>query len=68
MTDQTDPPDAYDMELHYAWVNSAMVKAYDFAEAYCNLQCDNTNDNLHEMNTARRALREFLMARPASMS
>lgn len=57
----------YDEELHKAWVDAAMVKAYDFAEAYCNHQCDGENDRLNEMNTARRALREHLIAQPASM-
>lgn len=57
----------YDEELHVAWVDAAMVKAYDFAEAYCDHLCDD-EDRLHELNTARRALREHLMNRPASMS
>ena len=57
----------YDEELHKAWVDAAMVKAYDFAEAYCNHQCDGENDRLHEMNTARRVLREHLIGQPASM-
>lgn len=43
------------------WVDVAMVKAYDFAEAYCSHQCDGDNDMLHELNTARRALREHLI-------
>lgn len=57
----------YDTDLHVAWVDAAMVKAYDFAEAYCNHLCDD-EDRLHELNTARRALREHLMNQPASMS
>lgn len=57
----------YDGELHKAWVDAAMVKAHDFAEAYCNHQCDGENDRLHEMNTARRDLREHLIGQPASM-
>lgn len=57
----------YDAELHVAWVDTAMVMAYDFAEAYCNHQCDDQQDRLHELNTARRALREHLMNQPASM-
>ena len=57
----------YDEELHSAWVDEAMVLAYDFAEAHCNLQCVNDGDNLHAVNTARRALRAHLRGRPASM-
>lgn len=57
----------YDTDLHVAWVDAAMVKAYDFAEAYCDHLCDD-EDRLHELNTARRALREHLMNQPASMS
>ena len=57
----------YDEELHSAWVDAAMVLAYDFAEAYCNLQCVNDSDSLHAVNTARRALRAHLRGRPASM-
>lgn len=48
-------------ETQTAWVDAAMVKAHDFAEAYCNHQCDGDNDRLHEMNTARRALREHML-------
>ena len=51
-----------DNELRAAWVDAAMVKANDFAEAYCNHQCDGDNDRLHEMNTAQRSLREHLIA------
>ena len=58
----------YDEALHISWVDTAMVMAYDFAEAYCNHQCDDQQDRLHELNTARRALREHLMNQPASMS
>lgn len=58
----------YDEALHISWVDTAMLKAYDFAEAYCNHQCDDQRDRLHELNTARRALREHLMNQPASMS
>lgn len=57
----------YDESLHLAWVDAAMVLAYDFAEAYCNLQCVNDSDNLHALNTARRALRTHLHNKPASM-
>ena len=57
----------YDEELHKAWVDAAMVKAYDFAEAYCNHQCDGEDDRLNEMNTARRALRDHLTGQPLSM-
>jgi hypothetical protein len=57
----------YDEALHISWVNTAMVMAYDFAEAYCNLQCVNDSDNLHALNTARRALKAHLQGRPASM-
>lgn len=57
----------YDEELYKAWVDAAMVKAYDFAEAYCNHQCDGENDRLNEMNMARRSLREHLIAQPAGM-
>lgn len=57
----------YDEALHILWVDTAMVMAYDFAEAYCNHQCDDQQDRLHELNTARRALREHLMNQPASM-
>ncbi len=58
----------YDEALHISWVDTAMVMAYDFAEAYCNHQCDDQQDRLHELNTARRALREHLMNQPDSMS
>lgn len=58
----------YDEALHISWVDTAMVMAYDFAEAYCNHQCDDQQDQLHELNTARRALREHLINQPASMS
>ena len=58
----------YDEALHISWLDTAMVMAYDFAEAYCNHQCDDQQDRLHELNTARRALREHLMNQPASMS
>ena len=47
-------------DLLAEWTDAAMVKAYDFAEAYCNHQCDGDNDMLHELNTTRRALREHL--------
>jgi hypothetical protein len=57
----------YDHDLHIAWVDAAMALAYDFAEAYCNVQCVNDSDNLHVLNTARRALRAHLQGRPASM-
>lgn len=57
----------YDESLHLAWVDAAMVLAYDFAEAHCNLQCVNDSDNLHALNTARRALRAHLHGKPASM-
>jgi len=58
----------YDEALHISWVDTAMVMAYDFAEAYCNHQCDDQQDRLHELNTARRVLREHLINQPASMS
>jgi len=60
-------PMDYDEELHSAWFDAAMVLAYDFAEAHCNLQCVNDSDNLHALNTARRALKAHLQGRPASM-
>ena len=58
--------DEIDVKLHLAWCDEAMRKAYDFAEAYADHQMDADNDHLHAMNRARRALRAFLMNKPAS--
>lgn len=57
----------YDHDLHTAWCNVAMGLATDYAEAYCNHQCDDTKDNFVELGRTRRELKRHLFAQPASM-
>ena len=56
-----------DHDLHTAWCDVAMDLVNDYAEAYCNHQCDDTQDNLHELGRTRRELRRHLWGQPASM-
>lgn len=56
-----------DHDLHIAWCNVAMGLATDYAEAYCTHQCDDSQDNLHELGRARRELKRHLFNQPASM-
>lgn len=58
----------YDHDLHTAWCNVAMGLATDYAEAYCNHQCDDTKDNLAELGRTRRELKQHLFGQPASMT
>jgi hypothetical protein len=56
-----------DHDLHTAWCNVAMDLANNYAEAYCNHQCDDTQDCLHELGRTRRELKQHLWGQPASM-
>ena len=57
----------YDHDLHTAWCNVAMGLATDYADAYCNHQCDDTQDHLPELGRTRRELKRHLFEQPASM-
>ena len=57
----------YDHDLHTAWCKVAMGLATDYAEAYCNHQCDDSQDHLPELGRTRRELKQHLFNQPASM-
>lgn len=56
-----------DHDLHTAWCNAAMDLANNYAEAYCNHQCDDSKDCLQELGRARLELKRHLWGQPASM-
>ena len=57
-----------DEELHKAWVDACMEVAHDFAEEYCNMQCDGTRSHLEAATARRTKLRDMLWDVPASMA
>ena len=57
-----------DEELHKAWVDACMNVAHDFAEEYCNMQCDGTRSHLEAATAHRTKLRDTLWNVPASMA
>ena len=58
----------HDEELHKAWVDACMEVAHDFAEEYCNMQCDGTRSHLEAATAHRTKLRNMLWDVPASMA
>ena len=58
----------YDEELHKAWVDACMDVANDFAEEYCNMQCDGTRSHLEAATAHRTKLRNMLWDVPTSMA
>ncbi len=57
-----------DDELHKAWIAACMDVAQDFAEEYCNMQCDGERSHLEAATAHRTKLRNMLWDVPASMA
>lgn len=58
----------YDDDLHTAWCAVAMDLVDNYAEAYCNHQCDDTEDHLQTLILTRREVKHHLLGQPASMA
>ena len=58
----------YDEELHKAWVDACMGVAHDYAEEYCNMQCDGARSHLEAAAAHRTKLRDMLWNVPVSMA